>query len=96
MRERDYQSKLIKTIKARFPGCYVIKEDANYIQGLPDLLVLYNDHWATLEVKVSASAHHQPNQDTHVSRMNSMSYSSFIYPENEKEVLDEMEQAFQS
>ena len=74
MRERDYQAKLIKTIKARFPGCYVIKEDANYIQGLPDLLVLYNDHWATLEVKVSASAHHQPNQ----------------------EVLDEMEQAFQS
>lgn len=96
MRERDYQAKLIKTIKARFPGCYVIKEDANYIQGLPDLLVLYNDHWATLEVKASASAHHQPNQDIHVSRMNSMSYSSFIYPENEKEVLDEMEQAFQS
>ena len=70
MRERDYQAKLIKIIKARFPGCYVIKEDANYIQGLPDLLVLYNDHWATLEVKVSASAHHQPNKDTHVRRMN--------------------------
>lgn len=96
MKERDYQAKLIKTIKARFPGCYVIKEDASYIQGLPDLLILYNNRWATLEVKNSAKAHHQPNQDTHVARMNEMSYSSFIYPENEKEVLDEMEQAFQS
>lgn len=96
MKERDYQAKLIKTIKARFPGCYVIKEDASYIQGLPDLLVLYHDRWATLEVKNSKTAHHQPNQDAHVNRMREMSYSSFIYPENEKEVLDEMEQTFQS
>ena len=96
MKERDYQAKLIKAIKQRFPGCYVMKEDAGYIQGLPDLIVLYNNRWATLEVKISANAHHQPNQDTYVKRMNEMSFSSFIYPENEKEVLDEMERSLKA
>lgn len=96
MKERDYQAKLIKAIKQRFPGCYVMKEDAGYIQGLPDLIVLYNNRWATLEVKISANAHHQPNQDIHVKRMNEMSFSSFIYPENEKEVLDEMERSLKA
>ena len=96
MKERDYQAKLIKAIKQRFPGCYVMKEDAGYIQGLPDLIVLYNNRSATLEVKISANAHHQTNQDTHVKRMNEMSFSSFIYPENEKEVLDEMERSLKA
>ena len=42
-RENKFQAKLIKDIESRFPGCIVIKNDANYIQGIPDLTVLYED-----------------------------------------------------
>ena len=77
-----------------FPGCLVLKNDPNYIQGIPDLTILWNNRWATLEVKKSAKATHQPNQDYYVGLMNQMSFSSFIYPENKEEVLDELQQSF--
>lgn len=92
--ERDFQSKLITELKAEFEGCMVMKLDSSYIQGVPDLLVLYNDKWAVLEVKRSSNAKHRPNQDYYVRRMNEMSFSRFIYPENQEEVLDELRQVF--
>lgn len=91
--ERDFQSKVIKEIKARLPGCIVMKSDAGYIQGIPDLLILYFDKWAALECKNSAKAKHRPNQDYYVGLMHEMSFASFVYPENKEEVLDEMERA---
>lgn len=94
MRENEYQSELIKTLKKRFPECIVMKEDASYIQGLPDLIILNNNKWATLEVKKSENEKHRPNQDYYVDKMNSMSFSSFIFPENEKEVLEQLELYF--
>lgn len=94
MIESNFQAKVIKEIKARFPGCIVMKNDASYIQGIPDLLVLFREHWASLECKKSATAKHRPNQDYYVEKMNQMSYSSFIYPENKNEVLDELEKKF--
>ena len=92
--ENKFQSDLIKEIKQRFPGCIVTKMDANYIQGLPDLLVLYKNRWATLECKKSSSASHRPNQDYYVGLMKDMSYSSFIFPENKEEVLDDLQKTF--
>lgn len=89
-RESIFQASLIKEIKNRLPGCYVLKNDAGYLQGVPDLLVLYKKRWATLECKRSESEPHRPNQDYHVAQMNDMSFSSFIFPENKEEVLNEM------
>lgn len=94
--ERDFQSKLIKELKDIFPGCIVIKNDSSYIQGIPDLLVLYKDKWASLEVKRSANASHRPNQKYYVDLMDTMSFARFICPENKLEVLHELELAFQS
>lgn len=96
MRERDFQSGLIKKIKDRFPGAIVMKNDSSYVQGIPDLTVLWKDKWATLECKNSETSSHRPNQDYYISKMNDMSFSSFIYPENEREVLDAMERSFQT
>lgn len=90
MLENVFQAKLIKELKEIFPGCIVMKNDASYIQGIPDLLVLYNKKWASLEVKKSAGASRQPNQEHYVNRMNEMSFSRFIYPENKDEVLNEL------
>lgn len=94
MVESQFQASLIKSIKNRFPGCVVLKNDATYIQGFPDLLVLYKNTWACLEVKKSKSASHRPNQDYWVNRLNKMSYAKFIWPEIKKEVLDDMERSF--
>lgn len=94
--ERDFQSKLIKEIKKMFSGCIVLKNDSSYIQGIPDLLILYKNKWATLELKRSASAKRQPNQEYYVGLMNDMSFSRFIYPENKEEVLNELREAFES
>lgn len=92
--ERDFQSGLIKDLKTIFPGCIVMKNDASYIQGIPDLLVLYKDKWATLENKKSSKAHKQPNQEYYVGVMDKMSFSRFIFPENKNVVLKELERFF--
>ena len=94
--EKDFQSNLIKELKKIFVGCLVIKLDSGYIQGIPDLLVLYKNKWATLECKKSASASKRPNQEYYVDKMNEMSFARFVYPENKQEVLDELYQTFQS
>ena len=91
--ERDFQAKLIKELKVMFKGCIIVKNDPNYIQGIPDLLILYNDRWAALEVKKSETAHHQPNQEYYVDLMDQMSFAAFIYPENKEEILYELQQA---
>lgn len=96
MLESKFQSDLIKDLKERFPGCIVLKNDPNYIQGIPDLLVLYKQKWASLECKKSADEKPRPNQPYYVERMNEMSFSSFIYPENKEEVLNELQSAFKS
>lgn len=96
MRESDFQKGLIKEIKERFPGSVVLKTDPNYKQGTPDLLVLHEDKWGSLEVKARRTSRHQPNQDFYIDKMNKMSFASFIYPENKEEVLNEMEKAFRN
>ena len=94
--ESEFQSELIKELKMIFPGCIVLKNDPDYIQGMPDLLMLYKDKWASLEVKRHKTAAHQPNQDYYVEKMNDMSYSAFIFPENKEEILNEIQSAFKS
>lgn len=94
--ERDFQGQLVKELKERFPGAIVTKLDSSYIQGIPDLLILYKDKWATLECKKSGKASRRPNQNYYVDKMNEMSFSSFIYPENKNEVLDGLQQTFKS
>lgn len=93
MLERDFQKKTIKQIKEMFPGCLVLKNDANYIQGIPDTLILYQDKWAALEMKRSSKAVHQPNQDYYVEQMDGMSFARYICPENKEEVLRELQSA---
>ena len=88
MRESDFQKKLIKELKSRFEDCIVTKLDSGHIQGIPDLLILWRNRWATLECKKSNGASKRPNQEYYVKKMNEMSFSRFICPENKEEVLN--------
>lgn len=92
--ERDFQRDLIKELKDIFEGCIVMKNDSSYIQGIPDLIVLFEDKWAALEVKKSRTASHRPNQEYYVDKMDDMSFARFVYPENKEDVLNELQQTF--
>lgn len=94
MLERTYQTQLIKVLRKRFPGCVILKNDTDYMQGVPDLLLLWHDKWAMLEVKGHCDAPNQPNQQYYVEMLNEMSFAAFISPETEEEVLNALQQAF--
>ena len=96
MREVEYQGKLVKKIKELLPGCVIFKGNAAESQGVPDLTILYKHRWAMLEVKTSATAPQQPNQDYWVEYYDDMSYAAFIYPENEEQILDELQRTLRS
>ena len=93
-KENEFQRNLKKELKDIFPGSIVTKLDSSEIQGIPDLLILYKNKWATLENKRHAKATHRPNQDYYVEKMNQMSFSKFIYPENKDSILNELKKYF--
>lgn len=92
--ESKFQKELIDEIRKQYPGCVILKNDSSYIQGFPDWTILYKNKWAVLEAKRSRTADKQPNQPYYVDKLNSMSYSRFVYPENKDEVLQELQQIF--
>ena len=92
--ESDFQKDLMDEIRNRYPGCMILKNDSGYIQGIPDWTILFEDKWAVLEAKRKEKATRQPNQEYYVDKLNNMSYSSFVYPENREEVLDQLSKKF--
>lgn len=98
MLENKFQAKLIKELKNIFPGCIVMKNDSSYIQGIPDLLVLYKNKWASLEVKkdLNSLKRPRPNQEHFIKKMDKMSFARFIYPDNKEEVLNDLHKTFGS
>ena len=94
--ESKFQKDLMDEIRDLYPGCVIIKNDPNYIQGFPDWTILYKDKWAVLEAKREKKSPKQPNQDHYVDTLNAMSYSSFVYPENKEAVLNELRKTFES
>lgn len=95
MRESKFQGELIKDLRKMFPRCIILKNDSGYLQGVPDLIILYGNKWAMLEVKASATADTQPNQGYYVSLLDRMSFAAFIFPENREKVLDDLQRAFE-
>lgn len=94
MAERHYQALLIKKLRRIFDGIIILKNDSSYMQGVPDLILLYGPYWAMLEVKANEDSPFQPNQEYYLDLMHGMSFAACIYPENEDEVLDALQQAF--
>lgn len=95
-KENEYQAGLIKRLKERYSGAIVLKNDSAYKQGIPDLTVLYKNKWAALECKQRDKSSHRPNQDYYISKMDEMSFARFISPDNEEDVLNEMDEAFKT
>jgi len=96
MTENRYQAHIIRRLYKMLPSnTIVIKTDPSYNQGFPDLLILCGPYWAALEVKANRGARSRPNQPYYIETLNAMSFAAFIYPENEEEVLNALQQAFE-
>lgn len=98
--EGNFKSKLIKDIEREIPGCIVTKLEADQKEGIPDILILHENKWATLEAKknkseVTKSRPNKRQQDYYVMTMDKMSFSRYVYPENKQEVLNELKIHFQ-
>lgn len=90
-----FKARLIKELEHRFPGCVVLHLDPNSThQGIPDMLILFENKWAMLETKGGPNSKRQPNQSFYVNFYDVLSFASFIYPENEEEVLNDLQEAF--
>lgn len=91
--EAEYQSDLKKKLKKIYPQAIIIKNDPIDLQGVADLSIIDGPKGALLEVKISKDAKHRPNQDYYVDRQNERGgFGRFIYPENEEEVLRELDE----
>jgi hypothetical protein len=91
--ESDFKGDTLKEIRELLPGCEILHNDANYIQGIPDTLVLYRSRYAMLEWKRHSTAAKQANQDYYVDKFNDWSYAAFIEPSNKEAVLNELQSA---
>ena len=92
--ESKFQKDFIDEAKERYPDCVVLKNDSSYIQGFPDWTLLYEDKWAVLEMKKERGAHKQPNQEYYVNKLDKMSFSRFVFPENRDEVFEDLDRFF--
>ena len=94
--ENEYKRGLKKRIEDRFPGCIVLKNDEQMLQGIPDMTILWGHCYAILEVKRSLDAPFRPNQEHYLQEISKMGGIAFVIcPENEEEVLYAVQHAFQ-
>ena len=97
--EGIFKKKLIAELEKEFPDCLITKLEADFNTWIPDVLIVDGPRWATLEVKASKADVTKPRknkeaQDYYVKKMRRMSYSSYVYPENKEEVLNELKVHF--
>ena len=77
-KESKFQHDLMREIENLLPGAIVLKMET-YIQGFPDLLILYGDRGAALECKRDAKSERQPNQTYYVNLLDYSLRSYYFY-----------------
>lgn len=91
--ESQFKTKIAGQLTVLLPYCVLLKNDEQFMPGIPDMLILYQDRWAMLEFKRSAPRRKQdyePNQEYYLRKFNDMAFASVIYPDNASLVLQEL------
>lgn len=95
MRESEFQTIFLNRVKELLPNCFVLKNDANMIQGFPDWTVIFGKYALIFEIKRNEKAAYQPNQLYYIDFINnSGGFARIVYPENMEEVLHEIQQTY--
>ena len=94
-KESEFKSKLYRDIRTKFPGSEVIPNDAGHTQGFPDATVYFpNGKYVLLEGKRDENSPRQPNQEYYVNESPLRSNAMFVYPQNKKKVMKELERRY--
>lgn len=94
-KESEFKNKLYRDIRTKFPGSEVIPNDAGYIQGFPDATVYFpNGKYVLLEGKRDENSPKQPNQEYYVNESPLSNNAMFVYPQNKKKVMKELERRY--
>lgn len=96
--ESEYKKQLMRRIERLLPGAFFLKNDEQLLPGIPDLLILWGQRWAALEVKRDEKEmrNPRPNQPYYVELLDEMSFAAFIYPGNEEDVLNALQRSFET
>ena len=79
--EKKLQAQIIKYLQHK--GCYVLKNDATYRQGVPDLSFWHPDLNGFIEVKAKADSPYQPLQQPTIEKLQDMGvFCEVIHSEN--------------
>lgn len=92
--ESKFKPQFLERVEELFPGCHIEINGTDFLQGIPDTTIYWGRHWAKLEFKRSAKAPKRPNQDYYIEMFDRMSFARFVTPENQEDVLRELQQAF--
>lgn len=90
--ESQFKHRLIQKVYEIDPEIIVLKNDPNYIQAIPDLIFIKGRKCLVVETKKHKDASFRPNQKYYIEKMHGIA----AYPENMKEVLDEVQRTFRS
>ena len=81
MTEKKLQTEIIKLLQSR--GAYVLKNDATYRQGVPDLSFWHPDLSGMIEVKAHENSPYRPLQEKTIAKLEAMGvFVRVIYWEN--------------
>lgn len=81
MTEKKLQAEIIRFLQGK--GAYVLKNDATYRQGVPDLSFWHPDLNGMIEVKAHENSPFQPLQEKTIAKLDAMGiFVRVIYWEN--------------
>jgi Holliday junction resolvase-like predicted endonuclease len=81
MSEKQLQREIIDFLKSR--GAYVLKNDATYRQGVPDLSFWHSDLSGFIEVKAHENSPFRPLQERTIARLEAMGvFCQVVHAEN--------------
>lgn len=90
--EKKFKISIKDFLEENYKGSILLNLDpSSNPQGINDTLFLYKNCWAGLEFKRSRLAEVRPNQPYWVKRLDQMSFSRFIFPENANKVMAELD-----
>lgn len=93
--ESAFRTSFINKLKSLSPDIMVEFADPKKVNGIPDLIIFFREKYARIETKRSSTASKRLHQEYYINLFKSQGiYATFLTPENEEEVLNELRRYF--
>lgn len=89
--ESKLQTKILQWLRKQGAFATKMQQNATTAIGVADIFFCKEGFYGFLEVKKSKTAKRRPGQEAFIKRMGAWSYARVVYPENWKEIREELE-----